>query len=305
MQLEIHSLKDKSPYNLGLPPKFPENQKIRFFGKTPFVPEIAATSAKRVKFPVHLTYKGETCPNAHLAAFNNGMDMDSHTDASWWKNCILTLTRAAQKWVQSLPEGLIFSFDELAENFRSHFSSITAITKQSIEMMTIRQGKDESLRNFVSRFDKESLQVLKPEENILTFAFRQGLNSDRPESKALKFSNQWSYLKTMKEVREYVQSHVDVEDFEAITGTMEQKGRSIEKAKKPAEWHDRAKKLVRTEDLDVPGLNNYANYTPLKESRAKNFNVHKEDTRWQRPIQRKIAGKNPEAFCKFHECPGH
>ena len=46
-------------------------------------------------------------------------------------------------------------------------------------------------------------------------------------------------------------------------------------------------------------------YTPLKESRAKIFNVHKEDTKWQRPIQRKIIGKNPDAFCEFHECPGH
>ena len=161
------------------------------------------------------------------------------------------------------------------------------------------------MRKYVSRFDKKSLHVLKPEENILTFAFRQGLNSDRPESEALKFSNQWSYLKTMKEVKEYAQSHVDVEDFKAITGTMEQKGRSIEKAKKPVERHDRGKKLVRTKALDVLRLNNYANSTPLKESRAKFFNVHKEDTRWQRPIQRKIAGKNPEAFCKFHECPGH
>ena len=53
-------------------------------------------------------------------------------------------------------------------------------------MMSIRQGKDESLRNYVSLFDRESLQVLNPEENILTFAFRQGLNSERPESEALK-----------------------------------------------------------------------------------------------------------------------
>ena len=86
---------------------------------------------------------------------------------------------------------------------------------------------------------------------------------------------------------------------------MEQKGRNMEKAKKPAKRHDRGKKLVRTEDLDVPRLNNYANYTPLKKSRAKIFNVHKEDTRWQRPIQKKIVGKNPEAFYKFYECPGH
>ena len=82
MQLEVHSLKGKSPYISSLPPKFPENQKIRFSGKTRFVPEIAAMPGKRVKFPAHLTYKGKTCPNAHLSAFNNEMDMDSHTDAS-------------------------------------------------------------------------------------------------------------------------------------------------------------------------------------------------------------------------------
>ena len=56
-------------------------------------------------------------------------------------------------------------------------------------MMSIRQGKDESLRNYASKFDKESLQALNPEKNILTFAFRQGLNSKRSESEALKFSN--------------------------------------------------------------------------------------------------------------------
>ena len=42
------------------------------------------------------------------------------------------------------------------------------------------------------RFDKQSLQILNPEENILSFAFTQGLNVDRPESDAWKFSNQWS-----------------------------------------------------------------------------------------------------------------
>ena len=75
--------------------------------------------------------------------------------------------------------------------------------------------------------------------------------------------------------------------------------------RKLAERSDRGKKLVRTEDSDVLGLHNYTDYTPLKESRAKIFNLHKDDTKWQCPIQRKLVGKNPDAFCKFHECPGH
>ena len=98
MQPEVHSLKDKSTFVPSLPPKVPENQKIRFSRKTPFVPDIAASLAKSVKFPAHLTYKGETCPNAHMVAFNNEMDMDNHADARWCKNFILTLTGTTQKW---------------------------------------------------------------------------------------------------------------------------------------------------------------------------------------------------------------
>ena len=85
------------------------------------------------------------------------MDIDSHTDATWCKNFILTLTGTAQKWVQSLLDGSISCFDELAERFKSPFLSRTAKRKQSIKMMSIRQGKDESLKNYVSKSDKESL----------------------------------------------------------------------------------------------------------------------------------------------------
>lgn len=235
--------------------------------------------------------------------------MDNHTDASWCKNLIMTLTKTAQKWVQSLPDGSISCLNELAVKFKSYFSSRTSRTKQTIKMMTIRKGKDESLRKYFSRFDIECLQVLNLEENILTFAFRQGLNSKRHESEVLKFSNQQTYLKTMKKVIEYAQSHVDIEvkDFKAFTRSIhqEQKGKSCIKTRKPAEMNDRGKKLVRTEDLDVLGLHNYTNYTTLKESKPKIFNLYKDDTKLQLPIQRKLVGKNPEVYCKFYECPGH
>jgi hypothetical protein len=63
--------------------------------------------------------------------------------------------------------------------------------------------------------------------------------------------------------------------------------------------------LVRTEDFDVPGLPNYMNYTPLRESRAKIFSMHEQDAKRRRPIQRKMVEKSPDAFCNFHNCPGH
>ena len=71
----------------------------------------------------------------------------------------------------------------------------------------------------------------------------------------MKFSNQWTNLKTIKEVREYAPSHVDVEDFKAITSS-------------------RREKVLRTEDLDVPRLHNYTDYTSLKEYKARGHQLH-------------------------------
>lgn len=58
-----------------------------------------------------------------------------------------------------------------------------------MEMITIKPERNESLRNYISMFDKESLQVLNPKENNLILTFRQGLNSDNLESETLKFNN--------------------------------------------------------------------------------------------------------------------
>ena len=58
-----------------------------------------------------------------------------------------------------------------------------------MEMITIKPERNESLRNYISMFDKESLQVLNPKDNNLILTFRQGLNSDNLESETLKFNN--------------------------------------------------------------------------------------------------------------------
>ena len=53
----------------------------------------------------------------------------------------------------------------------------------------MKQLKDGTLRNYMYRY-KESLLLINPEEEIVTFAFIKGLNANRPESEVLKFRNQ-------------------------------------------------------------------------------------------------------------------
>ena len=45
-------------------------------------------------------------------------------------------------------------------------------------MLTIEQGENESLRSFITRFNREALSVDKVDDKILLAAFHNGVNSD-------------------------------------------------------------------------------------------------------------------------------
>ena len=45
-------------------------------------------------------------------------------------------------------------------------------------MLTIEQGENESLRSFITRFNKEALSVDEVDDKLLLAAFHNGVNSD-------------------------------------------------------------------------------------------------------------------------------
>ena len=84
-------------------------------------------------------------------------------------------------------------------------------------------------------------------------------------------------LRTLLVVREYLQSHVDVEDFKATTSGFQKK--SIEKSKKRGLKDSKRKKGANDLDRDDHGLENFKEYTPLNKIRVKIYALHKNNNK--------------------------
>ncbi|XP_050217616.1 uncharacterized protein LOC126668467 [Mercurialis annua] len=70
-----------------------------------------------------------------------------------------TLKGPVAIWYQSLKEGSIHSFDELAEAFRTHFAPSIQRKKKSSDLKLCYKKPGESLKKFVTSFNEEAILV--------------------------------------------------------------------------------------------------------------------------------------------------
>ena len=73
--------------------------------------------------------------------------------------------------------------------------------------MSIKQRKDETLRSYISRFNKEALSIDEADDKILVAAFTNGLRKGK-----FLFSLYKNDLKTMSEVLYRATKYMNVED---------------------------------------------------------------------------------------------
>lgn len=93
----------------------------------------------------------------------------------WCKVFPATLTDKARLWFERLPPGSITSYEQLEAQFKTNFSQLRRFQKTKAEFMAIRQGDSEPLRQFITRFNNESLQLADRSEDFLISAFINGL----------------------------------------------------------------------------------------------------------------------------------
>lgn len=88
-----------------------------------------------------------------------------------------TLVGAAQQWFKQLPSGSVGSFEELYDLFTRKFASTRKSPKSSMHLMTIKQEGEETLREYVSKFNLTALETPGVDAKIKIHAFMQGLRS--------------------------------------------------------------------------------------------------------------------------------
>ncbi|XP_027151953.1 uncharacterized protein LOC113758582 [Coffea eugenioides] len=103
------------------------------------------------------------------------MRLQTAADALRCKTFPMFLKGKARLWFQGLAPGSIRSFTELARQFAAQFVSSKTYSKNAAHLMAVKQKPDESLKNFMTRFNTESLQIRDKDEKVVMAAFMNGL----------------------------------------------------------------------------------------------------------------------------------
>ena len=86
-----------------------------------------------------------------------------------------TLKGPARVWFSKLPQNTITSFQELSKLFINNFVGGQRQKRSSSSVLNIEQEENESLRTFISRFNREALLVDEMDDKILLAAFSMEL----------------------------------------------------------------------------------------------------------------------------------
>ena len=77
-----------------------------------------------------------------------------------------TLKGATRVWFGKLPSSTIANFDKLSKGFVRHFIGEQQHKKPTRHLLNIRQVEGESLSQYMTRFNKELLQVDEAKDQV-------------------------------------------------------------------------------------------------------------------------------------------
>nr|XP_023925773.1 uncharacterized protein LOC112037193 [Quercus suber] len=123
------------------------------------------------------------------------------------KAFLTMLKGPARRWFSRMKPNSISTFKELSAQITAHFIGGHRYKKSTACLMSIRQREDETLRSYITRFNKEALSIDEVDDKILVAAFTNGLRKGK-----FLFSLYKNDLKTMSEVLYRATKYMTAED---------------------------------------------------------------------------------------------
>ena len=153
------------------------------------------------------SYDGVKDPLDHLETFKTSMHLQGVADEIMCRAFPTTLKGAARIWFNQLMPNSISTFKELSAQFTVHIIGGHRYKKSTACLMSIKQREDETLRSYISRFNKEALSINKASDKILVTAFTNGLRKGK-----FLFSLYKNDPKTMSDMLYRATKYMNAED---------------------------------------------------------------------------------------------
>ncbi|XP_043710455.1 uncharacterized protein LOC122659405 [Telopea speciosissima] len=201
-------------------------------GQHPFTRELMrAELPKGFKPPTFEAYDGKDNPNDHISYFNAMMTVYGGSDVVSCRSFPTSLKGPAALWFAKLKPNLIQSFTELAKAFVNRFQSSVKQKKTVANLMAVKQRSDESIRDYITRFNAESLEIKDLDDAMAFNALHNGVtNHDLVKSLTL------DPVATMPQLLDRCYQYTNMFDImkarKAVDGKVPEKKRASEKYEK-------------------------------------------------------------------------
>jgi len=112
----------------------------------------------------------------NIATFKTTMHLQGVPNEIMCRAFPTTLKGLARVWFSKIPPNTVSSFEELSKLFVNNFIEGQRHKCSSSSLLTIEQGENESLRSFITHFNKDALTVDEMDDKLLLAAFHNGVN---------------------------------------------------------------------------------------------------------------------------------
>ncbi|CAJ2654489.1 unnamed protein product [Trifolium pratense] len=168
--------------------------------------------------PTLPAYDGLTDPDDHIANVNANLDFRNISGAIRCRLFPTTLRKGAMAWYQSLPPQSIHSWRDLTEQFCRHFTASRKHPKTVHALEAIYQAEEETLRNFVERFNKEAVQV-ETTDDMKKYLLQRGLRPGSDFAKAVGIEKPPTWDDLLLKAQKYIEyEEVQAADVARLAG---------------------------------------------------------------------------------------
>ena len=125
------------------------------------------------------TYDGSKDPLDQLESFKTLIHLQGDANKIMCRAFPTTLKGPTRVWFSKLAPNSISTLKELSVQFASHFIEGHRYKKSTACLMSIKQWEEETLRSYITRFNKEALSINEANDKILVVAFTNGLQKGK------------------------------------------------------------------------------------------------------------------------------
>ncbi|XP_014522255.1 uncharacterized protein LOC106778781 [Vigna radiata var. radiata] len=282
-----------------------EDQFDQAEGLHPFTNNVmGAVMPENKVFPWVEKYGGTSDPVKHLRSFVDAMAVYSSDELVWCRVFSLSLKDEALDWFHSLPPRSIDGFVTLRQLFSQQYASNCSRGLTYTALVKMKQGREESLKGFMERFNRTARQVRNVDQRLivsaLTTALRPGpfvdyLYEEEPQSMG-ELQHKLAGFIRIEEGRSYRSDQGE----EGVT--REKSGRDRRGEKRPVGGEHR---MTVKRGAEIQRAQQYFHHTPLSAPRVR---VLEEALRAnlltvaRSPTPR---GADESKHCRYHQNMGH